>query len=130
MGVVGTVVSRSPTTSLSFTTNRPRHPAPQTASCTISVSVTVPATAARIHDIQGAAHISPLNGKAVASVPGIVTAVRSNGFNLQDPQPDSNPATSEAIFVFTSTAPTVHVANQFVWRDSGSRQQRHSRSAA
>ncbi len=86
-------------------------PVPQTATCSINVNVTAPAMTARIHDIQGAAHISPLNGKAVSSVPGIVTSVRSNGFNLQDPQPDSNPATSEAVFVFTSTTPTVHVGD-------------------
>ena len=59
-----------------------------------------------IHDIQGAAHISPLVGQTFGNVPGIVTAKRSNGFNLQDPNPDSDPATSEAIFVFTSSAPT------------------------
>ena len=87
---------------------------PQTASCSISVSVTPSAMNARIHDIQGAAHISPLNGKAVSQVPGIVTAVRSNGFNLQDPQPDSDPATSEALFVFTNTAPTVQVGDSVI----------------
>jgi predicted extracellular nuclease len=59
-----------------------------------------------IHDIQGAAHISPLNGQTFGNVPGIVTARRTNGFNLQDPNPDSDPATSEGIFVFTSSAPT------------------------
>jgi len=59
-----------------------------------------------IHDIQGAAHISPLVGQTFGNVPGIVTAKRSNGFNLQDPNPDSDPATSEGIFVFTSSAPT------------------------
>jgi uncharacterized protein len=63
----------------------------------------------RIADIQGAAHISPRVGQAVAGVPGIVTALASNGFYMQDPQPDNNPATSEAIFVFTSVAPTVTV---------------------
>lgn len=59
-----------------------------------------------IHDIQGAAHLSPLNGQTFGNVPGIVTAKRSNGFNLQDPNPDSDEATSEGIFVFTSSAPT------------------------
>ncbi|MBA3936780.1 MAG: endonuclease/exonuclease/phosphatase family protein [Planctomycetes bacterium] len=63
----------------------------------------------RIHDIQGAAHLSPLLGQAVAAVPGIVTFVVGNGFYLQDPLPDADPATSEAVFVFTSTAPTVSV---------------------
>ena len=59
-----------------------------------------------IHDIQGAAHVSPLNGQTLGNVPGIVTAKRTNGFNLQAPNPDSDPATSEGIFVFTTSAPT------------------------
>ncbi|HEX9505787.1 MAG TPA: Ig-like domain-containing protein, partial [Acidimicrobiia bacterium] len=59
-----------------------------------------------IHDIQGASHISPLVGQTFGNVPGVVTAKRSNGFNMQDPNPDADPATSEGIFVFTSTAPT------------------------
>ncbi len=63
----------------------------------------------RIHDIQGAGHRSALAGQAVGNVPGIVTAVATNGFYLQDPQADANPFTSEGIFVFTSSAPTVAV---------------------
>ena len=58
-----------------------------------------------IHEIQGAAHVSPLLGQTFGNVPGIVTAKRTNGFNLQDPSPDSDPATSEGIFVFTGSAP-------------------------
>ena len=67
--------------------------------------------AQRIHDIQGAGHVSPLAGTAVSSIPGIVTAKRSNGFFMQDSAPDTNIATSEAIFVFTSSTPTVNVAD-------------------
>ena len=66
---------------------------------------------ARIHDIQGAAHRSPLEGASVASVPGIVTAVRSNGFWFEDSAPDADPATSEGLFVFTGSAPTVMVGD-------------------
>lgn len=65
----------------------------------------------RIRDIQGAAHRSPLNGQAVVNVPGIVTVRRSNGFYLQDPTPDSNDVTSEALLVFTSSAPSVTVGD-------------------
>src|SRR5207248_72262 len=68
----------------------------------------------RIHDIQGAGWVSPVNGQAVVNVPGIVTAVRtsgSKGFWIQDPNPDANPATSEGLFVFTSSAPTVAVGD-------------------
>jgi hypothetical protein len=61
----------------------------------------------RIHDIQGAAHLSLLTGQTVTNVPGIVTTVASNGFYLQDPNPDADDSTSEGIFVFTSSAPTV-----------------------
>ncbi|MEH1825185.1 MAG: lamin tail domain-containing protein [Nostoc sp.] len=65
----------------------------------------------RIHDIQAASHISPLNGQQVADVAGIVTVLKSNGFYLQDPNPDSDERTSEGIFVFTSSAPTVQVGD-------------------
>ncbi|MGO4459225.1 endonuclease/exonuclease/phosphatase family protein [Streptomyces sp. M-16] len=68
----------------------------------------------RIHDIQGTTRTSPLNGKPVAGVEGIVTGVRtfgSRGFWIQDPDADDNPATSEGIFVFTGSAPTVAVGD-------------------
>ncbi len=68
----------------------------------------------RIHDIQGASHVSPLVGQTVTNVPGIVTAVVANGFYLQDPDPDSNDATSEGIFVFTSSTPTVTVGDSIL----------------
>src|SRR5438477_1391945 len=58
-----------------------------------------------IHEIQGVAHVSPLLGQTFGNVPGIVTAKRTNGFNLQDPSSDSDPATSEGIFVFTGSVP-------------------------
>jgi uncharacterized protein len=68
----------------------------------------------RIHDIQGTSWISPQVGNTVTNVPGIVTALRtgsSKGFWIQDPNPDSDPATSEGVFVFTSSAPTVAVGD-------------------
>ena len=70
----------------------------------------------RIADVQGAGHLSPLLSSAtgtapVRNVPGIVTAVASNGFYMQDPTPDANPATSDAIFVFTNSAPTQRVGD-------------------
>lgn len=66
---------------------------------------------AKIHDVQGAAHRSPMTGKIVGNVTGVVTAKSTNGFWFQDPQPDDNPATSEGVFVFTSSAPTVAVGD-------------------
>ncbi|WP_326742409.1 endonuclease/exonuclease/phosphatase family protein [Streptomyces sp. NBC_01768] len=68
----------------------------------------------RIHDIQGSTRISPLVGKQVGDVAGIVTGVRtygSKGFWFQDPNPDADPATSEGIFVYTGSAPTVAVGD-------------------
>jgi predicted extracellular nuclease len=63
-----------------------------------------------IHAVQGAAHISPLVGQLV-KVLGIVTARSTNGFWMQDPNPDADPATSEGIFVFTSSAPKAAVGD-------------------
>lgn len=61
-----------------------------------------------IHDIQGAAHTSPLVGQVVTTR-GIVTAVDTNGFYIQTPDADidASDATSQGIFIFTSSAPTV-----------------------
>ncbi|SDK87532.1 endonuclease/exonuclease/phosphatase family protein [Streptomyces indicus] len=64
----------------------------------------------RIHDIQGTTRLSPLDGQQVSEVEGIVTGVRAygaRGFWIQDAQPDTDPATSEGVFVFTGSAPTV-----------------------
>jgi predicted extracellular nuclease len=80
------------------------------ASITFTVESS-PAGGIRIHTIQGAAHTSPRSGTSVSNVPGIVTAKRSNGFYMQDPLPDGSEATSEAIFVFTSSAPAVNVGD-------------------
>lgn len=67
-----------------------------------------------IHAVQGAGAQSPLLGSLV-EVEGIVTALRfNNGFFLQTVpgQQDANPATSEGIFVFTGSAPTVAVGDR------------------
>jgi predicted extracellular nuclease len=55
-----------------------------------------------IHDLQGAAHISPFSGQDVSGVEGVVTFERSNSFWMQDPTPDTDEATSEGIVVFGS----------------------------
>ena len=70
-----------------------------------------PPVVAAIHDVQGSGALSPLAGVNV-TVSGIVTAVRSNAFFLQatDADADADPATSEAIFVFTGGAPPVAAA--------------------
>jgi uncharacterized protein len=65
----------------------------------------------RIHDIQGDSWLSPQAGNTVTNVPGVVTGTRaagsSKGYWIQDTSPDGDPATSEGIFVFTGSAPSV-----------------------
>jgi predicted extracellular nuclease len=69
-------------------------------------------TAVAIHDIQGNGLVTPYLGQDV-STSGIVTGIKSNGFFLQTPDAgvDADPATSEALFVFTSSAPAVAVGD-------------------
>ncbi|MBG7703496.1 endonuclease/exonuclease/phosphatase family protein [Streptomyces sp. MC1] len=73
------------------------------------------ADSVRVHDVQGTTRTSPFAGQKVSDVPGIVTATRtygsSKGFWIQDPTPDDNPATSEGVFVFTSSTPKVAVGD-------------------
>lgn len=82
-----------------------------------AVVLTAPAHAdtVHIHDIQGTTRTSPYAGQKVTDVAGIVTGVRtygsSRGFWIQDPTPDDNPATSEGVFVFTSSTPKVAVGD-------------------
>ncbi|MCL4264657.1 MAG: DUF11 domain-containing protein [Anaerolineae bacterium] len=64
-----------------------------------------------IHHIQGARHSSLLAGEVVTGVQGVVTAVSGTGFFLQDPQPDDDEATSEGIFVYTASAPSINVGD-------------------
>ncbi|MCW5970705.1 MAG: lamin tail domain-containing protein [Blastocatellales bacterium] len=65
-----------------------------------------------INQIQGSGATTPYAGQTV-STSGIVTARKNNGFFLQTPDAnaDSDPATSEAIFIFTSSAPPVAVGD-------------------
>ena len=66
----------------------------------------LPPVAVAIHDVQGSGAFSPHEGDNV-TVSGLVTALKSNGFFLQAPDADADadPATSEAVFVFTGSAP-------------------------
>jgi hypothetical protein len=59
-----------------------------------------------IHDIQGSGASSPIVS-TVVTTRGIVTGVKSNGFFIQEPDAsvDADPATSEGVLVFTSSAP-------------------------
>jgi uncharacterized protein len=81
---------------------------PDTMATDATVSFSVAGlTGRRIHDIQGAQHRSPLEGKTVAAVPGVVTAVSGSGFWMQDTEPDGDNRTSEGIFVFGGGRPAI-----------------------
>ncbi|HEY1179913.1 MAG TPA: endonuclease/exonuclease/phosphatase family protein, partial [Phytomonospora sp.] len=66
----------------------------------------------RIRQIQGAAHKSPMAGSSVTDVRGVVTAVNATGFWFQDPCADTDPETSEGVFVYTNSAPTAKVGDE------------------
>lgn len=83
----------------------------QSASCTVDVTVTAALAVTPIGAIQGSGGVSPRIGETV-STGGIVTLVTNNGFFLQDPVGDGDPATSDGLYVFTSTAPTVMVGQR------------------
>jgi uncharacterized protein len=51
------------------------------------------------------------SSRVVEDVMGVVTALRSNGFYLQDPEGDGRPETSDAVFVFTRDDPIVAVGD-------------------
>lgn len=86
---------------------------------TVATLVVVPSAAhadsMRIHDIQGTTRLSPLLDQQVTDVAGIVTGIRtygsSRGFWIQDTAPDADPATSDGIFVYTGSKPTVAVGD-------------------
>lgn len=81
----------------------PRNSASPVRSCTF--------TSLAIHEIQGDAAASPYAGQDVQTT-GIVTAKKNNGFFIQTiDDEDSNPATSQGLFIFTSAAPAVAVGD-------------------
>ncbi len=65
--------------------------------------------AAEIWQVTGRGQVSPLLGKRVSTHGNIVTAVGPAGFTIQTPdnRADDDRLTSNGIYVFTSTAPTV-----------------------
>jgi predicted extracellular nuclease len=76
-----------------------------TAPATISVTVNPPQLT--IMQIQGSGSRSPHEGQTVKTT-GVVYDVRNNGFWIQDPNGDGDPMTSDGVFVYTGSAPTVH----------------------
>jgi predicted extracellular nuclease len=67
---------------------------------------------AEIAEIQGPGLASPVVGLTRRTEGNVVTAVLSTGFFIQDPTPDGDPETSEGLFVFTNSAPTVSVGQE------------------
>lgn len=68
-------------------------------------------TSLTIPEIQGVGHQSMHQGETIQTS-GIVTAVDSRGFYLQDAEGDGHSNSSDAIFVFTSSAPNVDVGDE------------------
>lgn len=64
-----------------------------------------------LSEIQGRGHTTPYLGQTVRTQ-GVVTAVDSNGFFVQDPVGDGDPATSDGLFVFTGGAPGLSAGDQ------------------
>lgn len=71
------------------------------------------ASVAEIFAIQGTGAASPYAGQIVTTTNNVVTAVGSQGFFIQTPtaRDDGNPATSNGVYAFTSTAPIVAVGD-------------------
>jgi predicted extracellular nuclease len=55
-----------------------------------------------IYTLQGSGASSPYANQAITTT-GVVTKLNNNGFFIQDLTGDGNPATSDGVFVFTST---------------------------
>ena len=87
----------------------PRTSATVTRSCEF---VTMP-----IHSVQGTGLASPFAGQDITTT-GIVTGRKGNGFFIQtaDDAADADPNTSQALFVFTSTAPATSVGDSVTVR--------------
>jgi predicted extracellular nuclease len=87
---------------------------PDSPAADFTSSFTTALPAVTIAEVQGAAHRSPLVGQQVSGVEGIVTARRTAGGRgvwIQDPSPDADVATSDAVFVFVNAAPAAQVGD-------------------
>jgi predicted extracellular nuclease len=87
---------------------------PMLLSAVLFTLACAPGHATRIFAVQGAGAVSPLAGRHVRNVPGIITFVTNNGFYLEDPLGDGNQATSDAVFVYTRNRPGVHAGDHVV----------------
>jgi len=88
-------------------------PANMAADYVFSFTTAAPVVLTPIHDIQGNGLASAYDGLPVTTS-GVVTGLKfNNGFFLQEPDAtiDADPLTSEGIFVYTGSAPTVAVGD-------------------
>ena len=97
--------------SVDFTTGAPT---PENSSSTVPActpDAPKPTPSVSVQDVQGSAHLSPLQGQKVSGVAGVVTALTKSGFYLQAPS-DHNDATSDAVLVYTKSTPDVQVGDE------------------
>lgn len=83
---------------------------PLSDSETFTITVNNVAQPLTIPQIQGAGHLSPLNGQQVV-ITGTVTLLTADGFYMQDPNGDGDSSTSDGIFVFIGGTFTVNVGD-------------------
>ncbi|HEX5718859.1 MAG TPA: lamin tail domain-containing protein, partial [Thermoanaerobaculia bacterium] len=81
------------------------YPGDANGACNVTV------TEKEIYEIQGNGLTSPFAGQTVLTKNNVVTAVGADGFFIQDPTPDADPETSDGLYVFTGSAPTVLVGD-------------------
>jgi predicted extracellular nuclease len=86
-------------------------PPDQAANHSFSFTTTLPVM--QIGQVQGAAHFSPFSGQLV-KVEGVVIAERGSNTWIQDPTPDGDNATSEAVLVFGSAVSNAVVVGDHV----------------
>ncbi len=85
-----------------------------TAGATLTATGTITNDdAVEIHDIQGTGLAGPLVNQPVLTLNNVVTGRGPQGFTMQAPdaRADADPNTSEGIYVFTSSTPTVFVGD-------------------
>ncbi len=87
---------------------------PGTANTSLTTGCTAEGPVVEIYELQGAGLASPFEGEALGTNDNIVTAVGPEGFFIQTPaaRTDGLVDTSDGIYVFTNSAPTVAVGDQ------------------
>lgn len=72
--------------------------------CTGALALLVgAATAVTIAEINGNRFLSPFSGQSLTNISGLVTAISTSGIFIRSLTPDNDTATSESIYVYSST---------------------------